>query len=240
MEEFNRYNPFVSAFTSMKLRYADYDESLGSKNFLVPTDKVNVFISMESVLKKISMIQDLDKIILLDKDYPITIISEILNLIAHYKRFFESNGLDTRVYVYQTDLKSSTFPESIYNEDFRCYYLVKYNDNPKYVSFTETFLDVIMPEVKTYCDFIPNVYYITATNIEGSLIPLVISKKDDWERTRMISFWAARPHYKRLKMKDVMTFSWETEQNTIKTEIHTTEDDINQLRQLFMNQKQSQ
>jgi ligand-binding sensor protein len=64
---------------------------------------------------------------------------------------------------------------------------VKYNDNPKYVSFTETFLDVIMPEVKTYCDFIPNVYYITATNIEGSLIPLVISKKDEGRKNLIIS-----------------------------------------------------
>lgn len=187
MDEFNRYNPFVSAFTSMKMRYAEYDESLGTKDFLVPTDKINVFISLESVLKKISTIRDLDKLVLLDKDYPITIISEILNLIAHYKRFFEGNGLDTRVYVYQTDLKSEKFPENIYNEDFRCYYLVKYNDNPKYVSFTETFLDTIVPEVKTYCEFIPNVYFISSVNIEGSLIPLVVGKKEPERKNLIIS-----------------------------------------------------
>jgi hypothetical protein len=65
--------------------------------------------------------------------------------------------------------------------------LVKYNDNPKFVGFTEAFIDVVIPEVRTYCEFIPNVYYISSTNIEGSLIPIEIAKLDPSRKNIIIS-----------------------------------------------------
>jgi hypothetical protein len=176
MNESIAYDPFTACFTALKIKYKDYDESLTSKKFLNPHDKVNVFINLESVFKNLSMIMDLEKKIVVQRDVDEILISNIINLAAHYKRFFVDNGLDTKVYLYNTDFKSEEFNQTKYNEDYRSYYLVKFNDNPKFVLLTEHLKEKVLPDVRTYCEFIPNVYYVSAKNIEGSLIPYIISK----------------------------------------------------------------
>lgn len=172
------FDPFTGCFTALKLRYRDYDESLTSKNFLKEDDKVSVYINLETVFKHLSMIYDLEKKVVIQRDIDEILISNIINLAAHYKKFFIDNGLDTKVYIYSTDLNSNEFNQTRYNEDYRSYYLVKYNDNPKFVLLTEHLKDKVLPDVKTYCEFIPNVYYISAKNIEGSLIPYIISRTE--------------------------------------------------------------
>lgn len=186
MGNYNSYDPFSVCFNILKLKYKDYDESLTSKDFLVPTDKVNVFINLETVYKHLSMIQDLEKKIVIQRDFNEIMISNILNLAAHYKRFFVGNGLDTRVYLYNTDFNSEEFNQMKYNEDFRSYFLVKYNSNPRYVLLTERLTGEILPNVKTYCEFIPNVYYVSSKNIEGSLVPYVIAQSDTTRKNLII------------------------------------------------------
>lgn len=184
---YNSYDPFSVCFNILKLKYKDYDESLTTKNYLVPNDKVNVFINFETVLKHLSMITDLEKKLIIEREFETILISNILNLIGHYKRFFVNNGLDTRVYLYHTDLSSYEFNQYKYNDEYRTYYLVKYNDNPKFIYLTEALKNKILPDVKTYCEFIPNVYYISAKNIEGSLVPYIIGKEDKNRKNLIIS-----------------------------------------------------
>lgn len=168
------------------MRYRDYDESLTSKGFLQEHDKINVFINLETVFKHLSMIPDLEKKLVLQRDFETILVSNILNLAGHYKRFFVGNNLDTRVYLYHTDFKSSEFPQYKYNEDFRTYYLVKYNDNPKFVFLTDALKRSILPDVKVYCEFIPRVYYISSKDIEGSLVPYIIASEDTTRKNLII------------------------------------------------------
>ena len=182
----NEFDPFSVCFNLLKLKYAVYDESLSAMNFLEPTDKVNVFINLETVWKNISMIMDLEKKIIVQHDFKEIIISNILNLAAHYKRFFTSNNLDTKVYLYHTDLTSEEFDQFKYNEDYRAYYLTKFNDNPKFALFSERLIYDIIPDVKAYCEFIPGVYYISSKNIEGSLVPYIIAKSDPSRKNLII------------------------------------------------------
>ena len=186
MNEFN--DPFSVCFNILKMRYKDYDDSLTSKNFLFPNDKVNVFINLETVFKNLSMIYDLEKKIMTYKDFEILIVSNILNLAAHYKRFIAANLPDHRIYIYHTDLcsESDMFHQSQYNEDFRSYYLMKFNKNPKFILLSEKLKESILPEVKTLCEFIPNLYYISSSNIEGSLIPYVIAESDKSRKNLII------------------------------------------------------
>lgn len=185
--KYDQFDPFSSSFNALKLRYKDYDESLTSKNFLNKYDKINVFINLESVFKNLSMIQDLEKKILLYRDFESLIIANILNLAAHYKRFFVSNSLDTKIYLYHTDFNSDEFVQYKYNDDFRSYYLNKFNSNPKYIVLTEKLKENILPDVKTYIEFIPNVYYISAHNIEGSLIPYTIANMEPERKNLVIT-----------------------------------------------------
>lgn len=171
----------------MKMKYADMDESFTSKNFFQYQDKVNIFISMETIIKLLTSIQELERRLRLNKEFPTIIISDILNLAGHYKRFFVNNGFDTRIYLYATSLESDDFPQRKYNEDFRSYYLVKYNDNPKFAYFTDNFKSDILPQVKTYCDFIPGVYYLDSKNIDGSVVPYLIASEDPSRKNVIIS-----------------------------------------------------
>jgi hypothetical protein len=171
-------NPFSVCFNMMKIRYADYDRSIDEEHFLVPTDKVNVFINFESVLHSISSIKDIDKKLILERNFPIILTAEALNLCAHYKKFFRQNNLDTKVYLYNTDLNSSSFTIEDYNEDYRSYYSTKFMNNPRYAYLGEKLVSQIIPDVITISQFIPNVYFINTNGIEGSLVPLIISNMD--------------------------------------------------------------
>ena len=185
---YNQNDPFSICFNIMKIRYADFDEIISSAKFLRDkTEKVNVFINLETVFKYLSMISELERKIMLQKDFPLIIKSNILNLAGHYKRFFVNNELDTRIYLYHTDFNSNEFNQNKYNKDFRSYYLLKYNENPKFVYMTDFLKEDILPEVRKISEFIPNVYYVTNKNIEGSLIPMIIGEEDKSRKNIIIS-----------------------------------------------------
>ena len=75
----NLNDPFEVCFSMLKMRYKDYDESLTQKDFLVPTDKINVFINLESLFKNISMVMDLERKIVKKK-----VLIVLLILLANY------------------------------------------------------------------------------------------------------------------------------------------------------------
>ena len=169
-------NSFSVCFNIMKIKYQLYNSSFDDLGIINPTDSVNVFINMESVLNYLSNIRDLDKKIMTEDEFPAIITSDILNLAAHYKRFFRSNNLETRVFLYMTDPTSNSLREQKINEDYRSYYLTKFNANPRYQTLTEKLVNEILPEATTICEFIPNVYFIQTKNVDASVVPLVISK----------------------------------------------------------------
>jgi len=181
------FDPFTSSFTMLKMKYKDYDESITAMNFLQPNDKINVFINAESVFRFLTRIQDLENKIILQRDFDKILISNFINLIAHYKRFFVNNGLKTKVYLYHTDFSSDEFPQTKYNEDYRSYYLLKFNRNPKYILLSEHLKDSVLPRVKTICEFIPDVYYISTKDLEGSLVPFIIANQDLERKNLIIS-----------------------------------------------------
>lgn len=172
------YNPFSISFTTLKIRYQDYDKSIDPTGFIKPGDKINVFINFESVLNNLSFLKDIENKLLLERNFPFILESETINLCAHYKRFFRDNGLDTRVFLYYTDLTSIEYLNFKYNDEFRSYYENKFLRNPKYQLLGNRIVDVIVPRIKKIVEFIPGVYFISAKNFDASLIPKIISDLD--------------------------------------------------------------
>lgn len=169
-------NSFSVCFNIMKIKYQMYDQSFDDINLIGPNDSVNVFISFESVLHYLTNIHEIDRKIIGENEFSTIMTSDTLNLAAHYKRFFRDNHLETRVFLYMTDLGSESFSEQKINEDYRSYYLNKFNSNPKFSMFTDHFLTEVIPDVTKICEFIPNVYFIMTKNIDASVVPLAISK----------------------------------------------------------------
>lgn len=184
---YNIGDPFSVWFNIMKIKYTQYDEYLTNAKFLERGDKINVFINLETIFKYLSMVNDLEKKLILQKQFPTIFTSNILNLAAHYKRFFINNGLDTRIYLYHTDLDSDEFDQYKYNDDYRSYYMIKYNNNPKFVYMTDCLKQSVFPETRTISEFIPRVYYISAHNIEGSLVPYIVGEDDKTRKNIIIT-----------------------------------------------------
>lgn len=187
MSSYGYTNPFTVCFTTMKIRYSDYDSSIDKLKFVKPDDKVNVFINLESVLTNLSMVKDIGNKLLLERQFPTILESEFINLCAHYKRFFRGNGLHTRVFLYYTDLASSTFPSYKYNDEYRSFYINKYMNNPKFQVLGKRMVDTIIPRIQKITEFIPDVNLIKGENIEGSLIPLIIASSDKSYKNFIIS-----------------------------------------------------
>ncbi len=171
-------NSFSVCFNMMKIRYADYDKTIDELECVNPEDKINVFISFESILNNLSAIKDIDKKLILERDFPTILTSDILNIAAHYKRFFRQNNLETRVFIFYSDLESTIYNLEKYIDDYRSYYKLKYMNNPRYSYLGETLVERIIPDAQKIAEFINSVYFIKGTNIEGSIIPLVIANMD--------------------------------------------------------------
>lgn len=183
----NDFDSFSVCFNIMKIKYAKYDTTLDDLNFLTPTDSVNVFINVESVMRSISAIKDVDRKVFNQKDLSEIMISNFINLAAHYRRFFRGNGLDTKIFLFMTDIHSDNFNEYRYNTDFRCYYILKYTKNPKYSYIGQKLHEEIIPQVQEITSFIPGVYFINANNIDGSLVPMIISRTDTRRKNLIIT-----------------------------------------------------
>lgn len=182
-------NPFGICFNLIKIKYQIYDDSLTSLGFLDPSDKINVFINLETVLKYLSMTKDLEKKLVVNRNFPDYMESDIINIAAHYKDFFRGNGLDTKVYLYMTDLNSeiTSFKETQYVDEFRSYYMNKYTENPRFVLLGDFLRNEIIPNVKTICEFIPNVYFVQGKNIDCGVIPYTIAKAMPERKNLIIS-----------------------------------------------------
>lgn len=165
----------------------DLDNIISRRNFLEVDDKVNVFINFESIMNSLTRIPDVDKKVVLERNFSTIISAEILNLIAHYRSFFRNNGLTTRVFVYMTDVMSEKFNLNRYNPDYRSYYNQKYAYNPKYCFLADNLKDSIIPTTQKICEYLNGVYFINAYDIEGSVVPKVIANSDTSYKNIMIT-----------------------------------------------------
>lgn len=171
----NIQNYFSMACNMMKIKYVDLSKYFDNLLSINRNDKINVFINLDTVFNFFTNVQNIEININTEYDYEDDIVTDILNLAAHYKRFFRDNKLDTKVFLYMTDFKSDNYNQSKLLSTYRKYYYNKFNINPKYNTFTEKLINKIIPDVKVISDYIENVYLLKGLNIESSLIPKIIS-----------------------------------------------------------------
>lgn len=169
-------NPFEVAFSGMKIRYVTYASMIRSAKFLKPADKVSVFINIETLLNSLSSIKDIGNLVLKEQFFPVIMESGIINLTAHYKRFFRKFNLDVKVFLYYTDLSRESYKNNQYEHYYRSYYQNKFMENPNYYLIGERMVKDIVPMVSKILEFIPDVYFIKTESMDSSLVPYVVSK----------------------------------------------------------------
>ena len=116
---------------SKKVKYIVLDELI--KKLPVNTEEINLFISIDSLLKSFYNPQVNEKINVLDSDDQYMLSSEIINIAAHYRHYFWSRyQIPTNYFFYYSDkeadycirelptYKSSFYGKRLYNKvEFR-------------------------------------------------------------------------------------------------------------------------
>lgn len=165
-------------FNMFKVRYAKLDEII-SKNctVLTPQSKINLFINLEPIMRKLAS-SDVDLYLKVKKEDKVQeMISSIVNLAAHYRKFFSNNKLYSEVYMYMGYPFNTHYKNRGYDEKYRTTYEHKYTKDPKQMILGHV-LDSVIPFTKVILEYIKGVYFIESGDVEPSVIPHLILQEN--------------------------------------------------------------
>lgn len=152
-------------FNMYKIRYAELNNMLQD----LPKGSVQVFINIEPVLRRLHQVE-VEKYLKTNKDKKVyEMISNILNLAAHYRKFFTSQGRSTEIVLYMSS-PNSNFTNSNIVSEYRSNIQDKLFDP---VTIYGRFLEEVLPLVRLMVTYIEGLYLIQSGTMEPSLIPMV-------------------------------------------------------------------
>lgn len=164
-------------FNLFKVRFNVLDDLFSQQcKHITPNSRVNVYINMEPVLRKLLSVTNenysrVSKINL--KEFT----SNIINLAAHYRLFFSKHKLYSKIYVYIPTPQSSYINTSFIDE-YRQGYYHNMTKNAKYKNLGNVISDS-QEIVQLISEYIEGVYFIESGSIENSLIPYIINSENN-------------------------------------------------------------
>jgi len=162
---------------SSMLKYQLLNDHL--KLEFLPEQKVNLFLNFETILNNLTTVRDITAMITFHKQSAVLDLeSSILNLVAHYRSYFQRKGCQTKVFFYYTDLLAEEEQSmTLYNKFYRSYYKNHYLKNPAYKVVGELMTEIVIPEIELILSYVSGCYFLKSKSFDGSLIPLVIEKR---------------------------------------------------------------
>lgn len=163
-------------FNLFKVRFNDLDRIISTNcPDIDPRTKVNVYINLEPVLRKLMSVytNNYTKVSKIDlKEFT----SNVINLAAHYRLFFSKNKLYSRIYLYIPTPQPS-YINSSFNNEYRQTYYHNMTKNVRYKNMTNMVSDAT-EIVQLICEYIEGVYFIESGSIENSVVPMIIKKEN--------------------------------------------------------------
>lgn len=165
-------------FNAHKIRYENLLRFLNSIEISGVITKINIFINIESILHQIHKQPIEESLSILDKkefkNFHLNLTSNVLNLIAHYRRFFNKHQIKTNIVLFMNEYnKYSQLNNSVFIKSYRERFLYNYIDNPAFSSINKV-LSILIPTIKTIINFIEDVYLITVSRYESSVVPILL------------------------------------------------------------------
>jgi hypothetical protein len=160
---------------SKKIRYDKLNSLLDGYISQMDTYKqANIYVDLQSVIKQLYNDELLKQFQSVDDRNRIVIVSEIVNLVGHFRNYFATRKLMFTNFYFYYSFKESTYHKDIYS-DYRSEYYEKRNDPEHLIfGFLNRVLIHSMKLVKTIMMYIPHCTFINTLDIEPSLIPYSI------------------------------------------------------------------
>ena len=167
---------FDSLFNMYKIRYVDINKLLVNNcKELKSNSTFNVFINLEMIIRKMTNKNILDYMNTSRVDKYKDVIAQVINLVAHYRRFFTSNKHKSYIYLYMGYPFSNKYDNNFYM-DYRESYINRFAKATNATYLTQT-LNNSLPIVKMMSEYLDGIYFLNSNIIEPSLIPYIIHDK---------------------------------------------------------------
>lgn len=164
-------------FNTNKIRFVILDELIRQNHIKIKNNKVNLFINLEPILFRLTN-KRIDEYLRIQNESKIfQIISNLFNLVAHYRLYFASRHVDSRIFLYIQYPFDSEFNNIKYNIEYRCVYKFKYVDNINNYIICDNMVSALKL-TSILLEYINGCYLITANNVENSVIPMILDNND--------------------------------------------------------------
>ena len=171
-------------FNSFKVTYEILNRFMKPVRDSQYINSINIFINLDDFFHKLHQPLINNEFQLAGDDAPKQFISNIFNLIAHYRWWAISSMKCDKVKVYAYFTSSSkNFKNSIYISDYRNHF-IEINETANTANhFVNTSIKSSYELIKVIANYIPNVYCIDTKYLEPSILPLYIQNEvnsADW------------------------------------------------------------
>lgn len=165
------------AFNLFKVKFTILDDLLSSEcSYLNSDSKVNVFINLEQVMRKLLNVTN-EKYSRVSSINVKEFTSNVINLASHYRLFFSKNKIYSKVYLYFQTPQSS-YINSSFIPEYRDTYYHNMTKHPRYKNLGNVISDSI-EIIQLICEYIEGVYFIESGSIENSLVPMIVNSEID-------------------------------------------------------------
>lgn len=166
-------------FNTFKVKYSKLDHLIVNNCTDVnKKSRVNVFINLEPIFNKL-LKTDIDEYMQVKgKEKLHEVISNIINIAAHYRLFFTKNKIYSRVYLYTGFPFNSKYENSMFIDHYRKSIKHKLTKDARYTTISAILTSAIT-FTQTILEYIDGVHLITSDFIEPSLIPSIIHENTE-------------------------------------------------------------
>ena len=169
-------------FNSMKIKFELLDYLTKPLFNTKPIRTLNLFINLDNLFSRLKNSRINQEFQACGAGAPKQFVSNVFNLIAHYRQWAVRRNCDVRVYAYYTSSETA-FENKIFVKDYRSYYAKKCDlaaSDYFYVNNAIINADPIMKVISKYVD---GIYIIDSKIVEPAAIPCFISREvrdADW------------------------------------------------------------
>lgn len=160
-------------FNMYKIRFDKLTDLMNINEIDIPYGYCNLFINLEPIIMKLCDPKIDEWLRVSDSNKSFQIISNIINLLAHYRLFFSKHGIRSKIYLYYQQPDNEKQYNQNYIPTYRRNYISKFTNSSNNYILMDTLVNS-KSIIKLILEYIDGVYFIDPCGIESSLIPLVI------------------------------------------------------------------
>lgn len=165
-------------FNLRKVKFSKLDVLFSDLEIKEMVQKVNIFINLESLFRKIHNKYVEEQLISLQKkelkEFHMNLISNVLNLAAHYRLYFNKNKIGTNIVFYIQEMDKYVNLNNVqYCKNYRKSFIRKYTDHPELVTVNNVIRSTLNA-LDTIVTYVEDVYLVSSDRVESSVIPLAL------------------------------------------------------------------